>query len=171
MIRCRPGCRWRATLISFGPTVTDDFISPRAGASLVAALGLAPVGFVPNLVHPSSAGVLEAAEVVGWIESVGLNADGVDGAVHLVDEARELRRILLGLERTRRLHTMGLSAVVRSEDFRQRPGPCVVRSVSGVLSVDFVATPHTRAFVRRRLPCPGVEIRDGVPVVVDAEGR
>jgi hypothetical protein len=139
---------------------------------------LAPVGYVPQpdgrLAHREGGLIQRVAEgvdlrgLVGWVESATAHDDGVDIAIHLVSEALQIRRWLLGLERARRLRWgMGLSIVARAGDFDLRDnGTRVVYSVSHVESVDFVSIPAGRqCYVKRRLPCPGVVVRGGLPVV------
>jgi hypothetical protein len=109
---------------------------------------------------------LDISALAGWVERATLRGDGVDAVIHLVDEALAIRRILLRLERSRRLHTAGVSIVGHAGDFDLRDnGTRVVYSVSNVESVDFVSVRAGHCYVRRRLPCPGVVVRDGLPVV------
>jgi hypothetical protein len=167
MIRCAPGCRWLATAVSFGYDSHGDFYSPRCGPSAVARLPLVPVGCVPrpdgHLAHQD--GGLDAEHVVGWIEHASLTADGVDVIVHLVDEAVWIRRVLLRLERARVRWGLGLSVDAHSDSVERRPTGRVIRSIDRVDSIDFVTIPAGRTcYVRRRLPCAGVVIRDGLPV-------
>jgi hypothetical protein len=175
---CVPGCRWAGRAITWGPNSRGDFYSPRCTPSLLRALPLAPVGCVRRpdgtlahrdggLIRRRGEGV-DVSALVGWIESATAHDDGVDIVCHLVDEAVDIRRVLLGLERARRLRWgMGLSIVARAGDFDLRDnGTRVVYSVSNVESVDFVSIPAGRqCYVKRRLPCPGVVVRDGLPVV------
>src|SRR5262249_13379965 len=168
---CQPACRWLARIVSFGPDSHGDVFSRRCGESLVQALRFVPVGYVPRpdgtLSHREG-GRLVAQDVVGWIEQAWAGGDGVDGIIHLCDEAIEIRRILLAAERARprMWGCVAVSIAARAGDFEIREDATrVVHSVQSVQSVDFVSVPAGRGcYVRKRLPCSGVVIRDGVPV-------
>lgn len=155
---CAPGCRWQGRVLTFARSFNGTFYSPRCGPSLVHLLPGAPVGCVPKpgrLGHRE--GGLDPRDVVGWIEQARATAVGVDAVIHLVDEAVQIRRALLGLERAQRLRWMGLSIVGTADAFELRATGRVVYSVGAVANVDFVTRPSgVSCSVRRRLPCQGV---------------
>jgi hypothetical protein len=165
--QCPPGCRWEITAVTFGKDIHGDWIDRRCAASLVACLPHVPIGWFPHeggLAHrpggliQRQGDTLDAAHVVGIIETAWATADGVNARVHLATEAAWLARGLLRMERDRVLHVMGLSIDATADVWtwlHPHAGARRVLSIGRVRSVDFVTSAAgAKCYVRRRLPCP-----------------
>jgi hypothetical protein len=138
---------WLARVMTVGPTHSGTrFLGARFVQHVASLLLHTPVGFVARgseLVHPASDAAAIADCRVGYVARNWYDASTMSLLAILEIESARIHRGLVRHERTRRLHTVGVSLLFAGEPVTRDLGPHCVEyvHVDGILSCDLVSSP------------------------------